>query len=168
MIPPLKCLIVNPSLLRLQTQTLLPIKRSLGLQLFILVVAVEKEVAAREEERGAELRKMEESTGFVVAGWIVKMIFRIAKQNMPERSCGKESKFSEIDKQKNRKTEDVYPDAGVDASYQWRWIAIVCKIVSKKCWSCSKYGDIIVQRKVCVTVYRRKERIGHRAASMAC
>jgi hypothetical protein len=34
--------------------------------------------------------------------------------------------------------------------------SIVCKIVSKVYWSCSKYGDIIVQRK-CDVYRKRKE-----------
>jgi hypothetical protein len=57
------------SLLLLQPQTLFPIKTLSWITTFYFVVAVEKEVAAREEVRGAELRKMEESTGFVV-GWM--------------------------------------------------------------------------------------------------
>jgi hypothetical protein len=56
------------SLLLLQPQTLFPIKMLSWITTFYFVVAVEKEVAAR-EVRGAELRKMEESTGFVV-GWM--------------------------------------------------------------------------------------------------
>jgi 16S rRNA A1518/A1519 N6-dimethyltransferase RsmA/KsgA/DIM1 with predicted DNA glycosylase/AP lyase activity len=53
-----------------------------------VVVAFEKEVAARESTR----RRAEKDGRIdrLCCCWMdIKRIFRIAKQNMPERSCGK-------------------------------------------------------------------------------